>query len=121
MLIASNWICEEIADRSFVFRSACAWIAVSRFIATLFTVYTKALSQKISVILSQNGNNRATPFCLPCVALVHEGRQRGTHRRKIEQLPFNQRDLVRRQFPRIGAAVRPVQLQETGGFFQCKT
>jgi hypothetical protein len=40
---------------------------------------------------------------------VHEGRQRGTHRRKIEQLPFNQRDLVRRQFPHIGAAVRPVK------------
>lgn len=83
-------------------------------------VIASARSLKILVILRQNGNNRARPFRLPRVALVHEGRQRGTHRRKIEQLPFNQRDLLRRQFPRIGAAVRPVQPQEAGYFFQRK-
>jgi hypothetical protein len=83
-------------------------------------VIARARSQKILVILLQNGNNRARPFCLPRVALVHDGRQCGTHRRKIEQLPFNQRDLMRRQVPRIGAAVRPVEPQEAGYFFQRK-
>ena len=48
MLIASNWICEEIADRSFVFRSACASIAVSSLIDIFHGLHEGPFTKNLS-------------------------------------------------------------------------
>gem|GEM_PF-4487819 len=83
-----------------------------------FQLHQPLYLSKNSIALFQNADNRAGCFAFTIAALMHERGEHIVYRRKIIQLLFDERDLVRRQLARAGATVRTIQPQETRDFFQ---
>lgn len=72
-------------------------------------------------IARQDLDDRTGPVTVAAIASAHESAQGRAHRVQIGDLRLDHAQLAVRQRPRVGAAIRAIQPQQTGDFFERET